>query len=82
MVSRKSNGTRALILAPTRELATQTYAVAERVCVNAFPWIIPGCLSGGEKRKSEKARLRKGVTILIATPVSFTLISIRLVSHR
>jgi ATP-dependent RNA helicase DDX31/DBP7 len=25
-------------------------------------------LSGGEKRKSEKARLRKGITILIATP--------------
>ena len=23
---------------------------------------------GGEKRKSEKARLRKGITILIATP--------------
>ena len=27
-----------------------------------------GCFSGGEKRKSEKARLRKGITILIATP--------------
>lgn len=34
----------------------------------SFPWIVPGCFSGGEKRKSEKARLRKGITILIATP--------------
>ena len=25
-------------------------------------------LIGGEKRKSEKARVRKGITILIATP--------------
>ena len=30
--------------------------------------IVPGVLSGGEKKKSEKARLRKGINILIATP--------------
>ncbi|EJK62514.1 hypothetical protein THAOC_16870, partial [Thalassiosira oceanica] len=35
---------------------------------SAYPWIVPGCLSGGEKRKSEKARLRKGISILVATP--------------
>lgn len=29
---------------------------------------MPGLLIGGEKRKSEKARLRKGITILIGTP--------------
>jgi len=29
---------------------------------------VTGCLSGGEKRKSEKARLRKGISILVATP--------------
>lgn len=29
---------------------------------------MPGLLIGGEKRKSEKARLRKGVTVLIGTP--------------
>ncbi|KAL4623305.1 putative ATP-dependent RNA helicase DDX31 [Arapaima gigas] len=33
-----------------------------------FTWIVPGVLMGGEKRKSEKARLRKGINILIATP--------------
>jgi len=30
--------------------------------------IVPGILCGGEKKKSEKARLRKGINILIATP--------------
>ncbi len=33
-----------------------------------FPRIVPGCLSGGEKRKSEKAWLRRGITLLVATP--------------
>lgn len=69
-VDRKVGGTRALILAPTRELATQIYNEAEKLCINTFPWIVPGILSGGVKRKAEKQRLRKGVTILIATPVS------------
>lgn len=29
---------------------------------------MPGYLVGGEKRKAEKARLRKGCTILVTTP--------------
>uniref|UniRef100_A0A8B9H5K3 ATP-dependent RNA helicase n=1 Tax=Astyanax mexicanus TaxID=7994 RepID=A0A8B9H5K3_ASTMX len=33
-----------------------------------FTWIVPGVLMGGEKRKAEKARLRKGINILISTP--------------
>lgn len=33
-----------------------------------FTWIVPGYLVGGEKKKSEKARLRKGITILVGTP--------------
>jgi len=36
--------------------------------MQSFSWIIPGCLSGGEKHKSEKACIRKGISILIATP--------------
>ena len=67
-VDRNLGGTRALILCPTRELATQTYIVAEKLCHSSFPWLVAGCLSGGEKRKSEKARLRKVINILIATP--------------
>mmetsp|Transcript_5559 Transcript_5559/g.12115 ORF Transcript_5559/g.12115 Transcript_5559/m.12115 type:complete len:1053 (+) Transcript_5559:55-3213(+) len=67
-IDRQLGGTRAILLCPTRELATQTYAMANALCRASYSWIVPGCFSGGEKRKSEKARLRKGVTILIATP--------------
>ncbi|GAB7346770.1 hypothetical protein MBLNU459_g1871t1 [Dothideomycetes sp. NU459] len=72
---RKSNGsglTRdsglfAIILAPTRELSKQISTVLESLlgCAN---WIVPGIVTGGESKKSEKARLRKGVNILVATP--------------
>ena len=67
-VDRQIGGTRCIILCPTRELATQTATMAEKLCLKSFNWLVPGCLSGGEKRKSEKARLRKGVSILVATP--------------
>jgi ATP-dependent RNA helicase DDX31/DBP7 len=33
-----------------------------------FIWLVPGLLIGGENRHHEKQRLRKGVTILVATP--------------
>lgn len=36
--------------------------------VRPFIWLVPGSISGGERRKSEKARLRKGVTVLVCTP--------------
>eukprot|EP00578_Thalassiosira_sp_NH16_P000813 CAMPEP_0181130304 /NCGR_PEP_ID=MMETSP1071-20121207/29790_1 /TAXON_ID=35127 /ORGANISM="Thalassiosira sp., Strain NH16" /LENGTH=1042 /DNA_ID=CAMNT_0023216361 /DNA_START=19 /DNA_END=3147 /DNA_ORIENTATION=+ len=67
-VDRRLGGTRCVLLCPTRELATQTYVMTNNLCNGSFPWIVPGCFSGGEKRKSEKARLRKGISILIATP--------------
>ncbi len=53
---------------PTREPAIQTHLFADRLFRSSFPRIVPGCLSGGEKRKSEKARLRRGITLLVATP--------------
>jgi ATP-dependent RNA helicase DDX31/DBP7 len=67
-VDRHVGGTRCNILCPTRELASQTANVTEKLCLNSFRWIVPGCLSGGKKRKSEKARICKGISILIATP--------------
>jgi len=67
-IDRKLGGTRCILLCPTRELATQTYTFTSNLCTSSFSWIVPGCFSGGEKRKSEKARLRKGISILIATP--------------
>jgi len=63
----RAEGTRAIIVAPTRELSHQIYDVLS-LLVRAFIWIVPGLVSGGEKRKSEKARLRKGVTVLVGTP--------------
>lgn len=38
------------------------------IVFQSFTWIVPGYLVGGEKRKAEKARLRRGCTILVATP--------------
>ncbi|CAM9328110.1 unnamed protein product [Chrysoparadoxa australica] len=63
----RQDGTYAVIIAPTRELGVQIYEVLEQL-VRPFVWLVPGMVFGGEKRKSEKARLRKGVTILVATP--------------
>ncbi|KAL8970571.1 MAG: hypothetical protein Q9183_001452 [Haloplaca sp. 2 TL-2023] len=63
----RDSGLFAIILAPTRELCKQISVVLENLlrCVN---WIVAGTVIGGEKKKSEKARLRKGLNILVATP--------------
>ena len=63
----RSQGTFAIIICPTRELVVQTYDWFVKLCYS-FKRLVPGMLIGGEKRKSEKARIRKGITILIATP--------------
>jgi ATP-dependent RNA helicase DDX31/DBP7 len=65
---RAQSGTRCLILCPTRELASQTFTVVEKLCKSSFNWLVPGCLLGEENRKSEKARIRKGLAIIVATP--------------
>ena len=57
----------AIILAPTRELAAQISQVLSLLLTRA-PYIVASTVVGGEKRKSEKARLRKGLNILVATP--------------
>jgi ATP-dependent RNA helicase DDX31/DBP7 len=63
----RADGLYALVILPTRELVLQTYNVVNKLC-RAHVRIVPGMLMGGEKKKSEKARLRKGVNILIGTP--------------
>lgn len=63
----RSDGPLALIIVPTRELAMQTFSAFQKL-LKPFTWIVPGVLMGGEKRKSEKARLRKGINILVSTP--------------
>ena len=63
----RSDGPYALILLPTRELAVQSYNLFQELC-KSFVRIVPGLIIGGEKRKAEKARLRKGINIIVATP--------------
>lgn len=63
----RESGLFALILAPTRELSKQINAVLESLLACCH-WIVGGTVIGGEKKKSEKARLRKGLNVLVATP--------------
>ncbi|CAD6333757.1 unnamed protein product [Miscanthus lutarioriparius] len=63
----RTHGTFALVLVPSRELCLQVYGIAQQL-VHRFHWIVPGYVMGGENRAKEKARLRKGISILIATP--------------
>ena len=65
-IDRKS-GCFALVIVPTRELAVQSYEWFQKLC-KAFIWVVPCLLVGGENRKAEKVRLRKGVNIIISTP--------------
>lgn len=63
----RDTGLFAVILAPTRELCKQISVVLENL-LRCAHWIVAGTVIGGEKKKSEKARLRKGLNILVATP--------------
>lgn len=71
-LQKRSSGTHLLILCPTRELTTQVQHTIDLLLQSNLSyqkrWIVSGVLTGGEKKKSEKARLRKGVTVLVATP--------------
>ncbi|KAI0703357.1 P-loop containing nucleoside triphosphate hydrolase protein [Cerioporus squamosus] len=80
----RSIGTLAVIIAPTRELAKQISDVLEALlqlrlrpkddsaddatAPRLTRWLVSGLLTGGENRTHEKARLRKGVPILVSTP--------------
>ncbi|KAA8494107.1 DEAD-box ATP-dependent RNA helicase 17 [Porphyridium purpureum] len=63
----RSDGARAIILTPTRELAAQVEMVARQL-LHPWHWIVVGSIMGGERRKSEKARIRKGITVIVSTP--------------
>ena len=63
----REDGTRALVMVPTRELAAQVLRSAEELA-RCYHWVVCGALVGGENKQKEKARLRKGVVFLVATP--------------
>ncbi|ETN41844.1 uncharacterized protein HMPREF1541_03782 [Cyphellophora europaea CBS 101466] len=63
----RDSGLFAIILAPTRELCKQISVVLDRL-LGCAHYIVAGTVTGGERKKSEKARLRKGLNCLVATP--------------
>lgn len=63
----RADGAAALVIVPTRELAAQVLALLEAL-TKRYIWLVPGAVTGGESRDREKARLRKGITVLVATP--------------
>ncbi|EDO07304.1 DEAD/DEAH box helicase family protein [Babesia bovis T2Bo] len=63
----REDGTRVMIICPTRELSIQTQATMATLS-RPFPWIVVAAIKGGDSRKSEKAQIRKGITVLVGTP--------------
>jgi ATP-dependent RNA helicase DDX18/HAS1 len=62
------NGTGAIIIAPTRELAMQIYGVCKELCAAGKHSQTYGLVMGGANRKTEAEKLTKGVNIIICTP--------------
>ncbi|KAI2497340.1 DUF4217 [Fragilaria crotonensis] len=62
------NGTGAIIIAPTRELAMQIYGVCKELCTHGKHSQTYGLIMGGANRKTEAEKLVKGVNIIICTP--------------
>ncbi|KAG9391178.1 DEAD/DEAH box helicase [Carpediemonas membranifera] len=63
----RSQGTFAVIVAPTHDLAVQIHEVAEKL-TKPFYNIVCTRLVGGADSDNEKKRLRKGVGIIVTTP--------------
>ncbi|KAK9817068.1 hypothetical protein WJX72_009018 [[Myrmecia] bisecta] len=63
----RADGTYAIIIAPTRELCMQICDVLT-LMLRRYVWLVGGSILGGENRNKEKARLRKGVTVVVASP--------------
>ncbi|CAI8496528.1 unnamed protein product [Hanseniaspora opuntiae] len=63
----RKSGCTGIIITPTRELAVQLEKIIN-TSLNIGPSVQAVVLIGGEKKQSEKKRLRKGFNILIGTP--------------
>ncbi|KAM6174288.1 ATP-dependent RNA helicase DDX18 [Erethizon dorsatum] len=60
------NGTGALILSPTRELAMQTFGVLKELMTHHVHTY--GLVMGGSNRSAEAQKLANGINIIVATP--------------
>lgn len=60
------NGTGAIVISPTRELALQIFQVASELMKHHHQTY--GIIMGGANRKAEAEKLVKGVNLIIATP--------------
>lgn len=65
-VAKPKDGTIVLIITPTRELALQILDVVRAVGKHVSHTF--GCVIGGQKKKTEEAKLEHGVSLLVATP--------------
>ena len=63
----RKSGLFVLILVPTRELARQIDETLT-LLLNRMPWLVHGTVSGGATKNHEKARIRRGINVLVATP--------------
>lgn len=63
---KQRQGTGAIIITPTRELAMQIFGVVTDLA--SAHGLTHGIVMGGANRKSEASKLVKGISILIATP--------------
>ncbi|UZJ51499.1 hypothetical protein CBS101457_000819 [Exobasidium rhododendri] len=61
------NGTGAVIISPTRELALQIFGVVKEVMAHGHHQTF-GIIMGGANRRAEADKLGKGVNLIVATP--------------
>jgi ATP-dependent RNA helicase DDX31/DBP7 len=63
----RDNGTYAVIFSPTRELCIQIENEMAKL-LKLFYYVQCSTIMGGENPKKEKAKLRKGLTVVVCTP--------------
>lgn len=61
------NGTGAIIISPTRELALQIFGVVKELMGHGHHQTF-GIIMGGANRKAEADKLNKGINLIVATP--------------
>lgn len=64
----RQRGVLAFVVAPTKELAQQIFAVVDRLLCAYSCRCVAGLLVGNDKRKAEKARIRRGLNVVVGTP--------------